>query len=284
MSLSVVIRSRDEADRLRLALTSLSRQSLPAEVVVVVDDGSRDHTAAVLDQAAGWPPLTVVRHDAPLGRSGAANAGARAASGEVLLFLDGDTLAAPDLARGHAALHAEGAGRIGRGAAWRLRCTRFLMDPEQGTPRPEAAERVARLSPDELERLKVTRAQILQDFEAITGRAELGVYPGAGPRRLQELEMGALRDHPDSAVLWAAASGSNQSVPRDAFLAVGGFNPAIDNNEHRELALRLCRAGLRMAPAEAAARGDNGVDYEATRVRLGLPARASAGLAAADAR
>jgi GT2 family glycosyltransferase len=251
VSLSVVVRSKDEADRLRLTLTSLARQSLQAEVVVV-DDGSGDHTAAVLDEAAAWLPLTVVRHDAPRGRSGAANAGARAASGEILLFLDGDTLADPDLARRHAATHAGRPGLVARGEAWHLRCTRFLKDPELGAPRPEEAERIARLSPDEVERLKVTRAQILRDFDAVARRAELGVYPGAGPRRLQELEMDALREHPDCAVLWAAASGSNQSVPREAFLAVGGFNVAIDNNEHRELALRLCQAGLRMVPAEGA--------------------------------
>jgi glycosyltransferase involved in cell wall biosynthesis len=43
LSLSVVIRSRDEADRLRLTLTSLGRQTVEVEVVVV-DDGSTDHT------------------------------------------------------------------------------------------------------------------------------------------------------------------------------------------------------------------------------------------------
>ena len=37
MSLSVVIRSKDEAERLRLTLTSLARQTQPAEVVVVND-------------------------------------------------------------------------------------------------------------------------------------------------------------------------------------------------------------------------------------------------------
>jgi GT2 family glycosyltransferase len=49
--------------------------------------------------------------------------------------------------------------------------------------------------------------------------------------------------------LWAAASGSNFSVDREAFLAVGGFDPAIDINEHRELAYRLCAQGMRMGAA-----------------------------------
>jgi hypothetical protein len=98
----------------------------------------------------------------------------------------------------------------------------------------------------------VSRRQILEDFAAIDRRAEPGVYPGAGPRELYDLEVAALRNHPDSAVLWAAASGSNFSVRREAFLAAGGFDEALDNNEHRELALRLCLAGGRMALVEGA--------------------------------
>ncbi|MFI4933636.1 MAG: glycosyltransferase [Caulobacterales bacterium] len=251
MSLSVVIRSKDEADRLRLTLTSLARQSAPAEVVVV-NDGSGDHTRAVLDEAAGALPLTVVHHATPRGRSGAANAGARAASGRVLLFLDGDTLADPDLVGRHTAAHAERPGLIGRGEALHLRCTRFLQDPETGTPRAGEVGRLERLPPEERDRMRVTRSQVLHDFDAIARRAEPGVYPGVGPKELQRLEMEALRNHPDCSALWAAASGSNMSVPREAFLQVGGFNEAIDINEHREMALRLCRNGLRMALVEGA--------------------------------
>lgn len=251
MSVSVVVRSKDEADRLRLTLASLSRQTAPAEVVVV-DDGSSDHTPAVIAEASGRLRLVHVRHAAARGRSAAANAGARAASGSVLLFLDGDTLADPDLVRRHAAAHAARPALIGRGETLHLRCTRHLRDPESGTPMPGDGDRVARWSAAELERQRVTRAQVLDDFAAIERRAEPGIYPGAGPRRLQAIELEALREHPQCSVLWAAASGANQSVRRDAFLASGGFDEAIDINEHRELALRLCRAGLAMGLVDGA--------------------------------
>lgn len=251
MNVSVVIRSKDEADRLRLTLTSLARQTEPAEVVVI-NDGSSDHTAVVLDEAASWMPLTVIHHEAPCGRSGASNAGARAARGNVLLFLDGDTLAGPDLVRHHAAAHADRPDLIGRGEVFHLRCTRFLTNPETGTPRPGEAERLARLAPDELGRLLVTRRQILEEFEAVAQRAEPGVYPGVGPRRLQELEIDALRRHPECSVLWAAATGSNLSVPRAAFLQTGGFHEGGGLTEHRELALRLCQMGLGMGLIEGA--------------------------------
>jgi GT2 family glycosyltransferase len=251
VKLSVVIRSKDEADRLRLTLASLSRQTAMAQVVVV-DDGSSDHTQDVLAEAGKALPLVVVRHDAAKGRSAASNAGARAAAGEILLFLDGDTLAGPELVERHLARHAETAGLIGRGETWHLRCTRFLADPETGAPRPGEEARIERISADERARMRVTRDQVTNDFEAIHARAEPGVYPGAGPRRLYEIEMQALRDQPDCAVLWAAASGSNQSVRRDAFLEAGGFDERLDLNEHRELALRLCKAGGRMGAVDGA--------------------------------
>lgn len=251
MRLSLVVRSKDEAPRLRLTLTSLARQSADAEIIVV-DDGSSDDTASVVAEAAAARPLRLVRHETPRGRSGAANAGARIAQGEILLFLDGDTLAGPDLVARHLAVHAAGERRIARGETFHFRGTRFLLDPEAATPRPGEEARLARLSPDELNRLRVTRRDIVENFAALVSRAEPGIYPGVGPRRLFEIEMDALHHHPDCPVLWAAASGSNMSVRRDAFLDLGGFDEAIDNNEHRELALRLTDAGHRMVPVDGA--------------------------------
>ena len=251
MTLSVVIRSKDEADRLRLTLASLTRQTASAEVVVV-DDGSSDHTQAVLAEAARERSLVLVRHPVAKGRSAASNAGARAASGDLLLFLDGDTLAGPELVERHLDRHSRTPSLVGRGETLHLRCTRFLADPEMGSPRPGETARIERLSADERARLCVTRHQVLEDFAAIRRRAEPGVYPGAGPRRLHEIEMEALRQQPDCTVLWAAASGSNQSMTRAAFLDAGGFNEDLDINEHRELALRLCAAGGRMAAVDEA--------------------------------
>ena len=251
MKISVVVRSKDEGDRLRLTLTSLSRQSQPAEVVVV-NDGSRDHTRAVLEEAADWLPLTIIHHDRPHGRSAASNAGARAATGNVIVFLDGDTLAGSELVQRHAAAHSTHSGVIGRGEAFHLRCTRYLLDPETGSPRAGEEARGARSMPGELDRQRVTRAQILENFDAIARRAERGIYPGAGPRQLEESDLDTLRDHPDCSVLWAAATGSNLSVPRESFLKTGGFAEWCGITDHRELALRLCKSGLRMVPVAAA--------------------------------
>lgn len=209
MRASVIVRSKDEADRLRLTLASLSAQTEPAEVIVV-NDGSSDHTEAVIAAAASDMPIIAVRHETPRGRSGAANVGAEHAGGDILLFLDGDTLAAPDLVARHLEIHRAGPNLVARGETHHLRCTRFFADPETGSPRPGEESRVQRLSAAELDRLRVTRADVLGNFASVHTRAQPGIYPGAGPRLIYELEMEALRHHPACGVLWAAASGSNQ--------------------------------------------------------------------------
>lgn len=251
MSTSVVIRSRDEAPRLRLTLTSLIGQA-GLDEVMVVDDGSQDATPDVLAAAMRELPLTWLRHPTPQGRSAATNAGASTARGDLLIFLDGDTLAGPGLVAAHVAAHADADDRIGRGETWNLRCTRFLSDPERGVFWAHDAHRASLMSAAERTAARVTAAQVRDDFDAIRRRAAPGVYPGVGPRRLHEVEMQALRDHPASPRLWAAASGSNLSMRRDRFLAAGGLDPAIDLNEHRELAYRLCAGGACIVPVDGA--------------------------------
>ena len=252
MKASIVIRSHNEAPRLKLVLRSLEQQVGLGEVVVV-DDGSTDTTPDVLAQASRRLPLTIIRHQEPQGRSATSNAGAAAASGDIVIFLDGDMLAGPGLVAAHLACHS-GSDKmlIGRGEVWHLRCTRTLYDPDEGVPFPAQADRYARLNAAEQQAMKVTCEQIDQAFPAISSRAQKGVYPGVSPGVLHDAEMAALKNFPDCSVLWAAASGSNQSVRREMFLSAGGFDAAIDINEHRELALRLVLAGAQMAAVEQA--------------------------------
>ncbi|MBV8601870.1 MAG: glycosyltransferase family 2 protein [Candidatus Eremiobacteraeota bacterium] len=251
MLVSVVVRTKDEAERLRLTLTSLACQSLEPEVVVV-NDGSSDRTAEVLAEAASDLALRVVTHPAARGRSAASNAGARVARGELLLFLDGDTLAGPQVVERHRDVHRTHPDAIGRGETYHLRGTRFLRDPETGTPWPNGEAHLRGKEPRALERMRITRREIVENFAAVDARAEPGIYPGTSARRLHELEMEALHADPECAVLWAAASGSNLSVRRDAFERAGGFREDLDLNEHRELALRLYADGLRLVPVDGA--------------------------------
>jgi len=118
MSVSVILRTRDEAPRLRLTLASLA---LEEAEIVVVDDGSTDATAAVIAEAGRTMPVVPVRHATAQGRAAAANAGAAAATGDLLIFLDGDTLAGPGMVAAHRAAHGQRGDRLGRGETWHLR-------------------------------------------------------------------------------------------------------------------------------------------------------------------
>ena len=63
--------------------------------IVVVDDGSTDETPALLAGDSGSPSITVVRQNNQ-GRFRAREAGLRAASGELVLFIDARVHAHPD--------------------------------------------------------------------------------------------------------------------------------------------------------------------------------------------
>jgi glycosyltransferase involved in cell wall biosynthesis len=77
---------------LAAALDSIHRQSLPADEVVVVDDGSTDRSAAIaIEMAERWPALRVLRRENG-GPSVATNHGIGATTGEFLTFLDADDL------------------------------------------------------------------------------------------------------------------------------------------------------------------------------------------------
>lgn len=89
MTVSVVICTLDRADSLGATLDALRHQRHRDLEVVVVNGPSRDHTAAVL---ARWDALIRVV-DCPVANlSVSRNLGIRAASGEVVAFIDDDAL------------------------------------------------------------------------------------------------------------------------------------------------------------------------------------------------
>ncbi|MFG1944266.1 glycosyltransferase family 2 protein [Nonomuraea sp. NPDC048826] len=96
VTLSVIVPVRDGERHIGDALASLARNYRPGFEFIVVDDGSVDDTAAVVDDfRACLPGLEVIRHPEPLGLADARNAGLSAASGRYVTFLDGDDWLAP---------------------------------------------------------------------------------------------------------------------------------------------------------------------------------------------
>lgn len=77
--------AKNEAENLLVLLPKL-RRAYPLAEILVVDDGSTDHTGEVC-LANG---VEVLRHPHSLGNGAAIKSGARHASGEVIVFMDAD--------------------------------------------------------------------------------------------------------------------------------------------------------------------------------------------------
>ena len=89
MKLSIVIPTLDEAAAIEATLAAAQPARSSGAQVVVADGGSGDGTRALA------APLADRVIEAPRGRAAQMNAGARAASGDALLFLHADTLLPP---------------------------------------------------------------------------------------------------------------------------------------------------------------------------------------------
>jgi glycosyltransferase involved in cell wall biosynthesis len=85
LPLSIVLPAKNESAAIGMTLANILAR-LPDAEVLVVNDGSRDDTAAVA-QAAG---AAVLSHSYSKGNGAAIKTGARAAKGDILVFMDAD--------------------------------------------------------------------------------------------------------------------------------------------------------------------------------------------------
>ena len=93
-TVSVLIPARKEEASLPHLLEALTRQSLQASEVIVIDDDSSDATASIAMAAAAALPIRLI-HPPPLppdwcGKTWALHHGVLVSSGEVLVFFDAD--------------------------------------------------------------------------------------------------------------------------------------------------------------------------------------------------
>ena len=84
-TISIVLPAKNESEGLRRTLPAL-RAAYPAAEIIVVDDGSTDETAVI---AAGGG-ASVISSPYSMGNGAAVKRGARAAHGEILVFMDAD--------------------------------------------------------------------------------------------------------------------------------------------------------------------------------------------------
>jgi GT2 family glycosyltransferase len=225
---SVVIPTRDKAASLRATLSCLLTNSLRSGFeVVVVDDGATDDTAQVLRAFAADHPAVRTVAGPGRGRAAARNAGAAAATGRQLVFLDDDVLTGPTFLSAH------------RAAA---RPDTFVHGPLREFP--GARRWLARHAGANAPKL--------------AGEA-LAVLAGNGHRllrnTLETLVLSMAHGRVPAVAPWLTCVGANTAVPRHAFEAAGGFDEGFGRGwgcEDLELGVRLVAAGLGARIADGA--------------------------------
>lgn len=96
MQFTVVIPTHNRPELLLEAVASVAAQTLRNWHVVVVDDGSTPPVRAERLHEITEGKLSLLRHEQPLGIACAKNAGAAAAEGDAIVFLDDDDLLVAD--------------------------------------------------------------------------------------------------------------------------------------------------------------------------------------------
>jgi glycosyltransferase involved in cell wall biosynthesis len=94
-AVSIVIPSFNRGHCIRACIGSVLTQTVGDMEIIVVDDASRDDTAAQVS-AIGDPRIRYLRHESNKGGAAARNTGIQAARAEYVAFLDSDDAWSPD--------------------------------------------------------------------------------------------------------------------------------------------------------------------------------------------
>lgn len=218
MNLSVVVPVHDKATRLRLTLAGLSAQTSVSFELIIVADNPTEQVRQVISDF----PSTMTVESGGVGRAGARNAGARLASGDVLVFVDDDILVKPDFLMNHQQAQRRRPGLL-HGSLRELIGLLKIVDPADGGPG---------CPPIRIEDLKAGLWQ-----------------PGSARLITSALEQAAEHAEADRWP-WLACAGANISVPRYIWRSVGGFDESYGLSwgmEDIDFAYRLWQKGVPIA-------------------------------------
>lgn len=94
LKISVVIPLYNKAPYIKRAIDSVLKQTVPAQEIIVVDDGSSDGGGDII-QGLNIPKITLIKQE-NLGQGAARNRGIKSAKYELIAFLDADDEWLPD--------------------------------------------------------------------------------------------------------------------------------------------------------------------------------------------
>ena len=223
-TVSVVMPVHAKPQRLLLTLEGLKgqRANCRMEVILAADAPTAEVQEILRDQDSAR-----VVEVGGVGRAGARNAGARAASGELLVFIDDDILAEGDFVERHLQAQSVQPGLV-RGRLREL--VGFLGEDDPAKP-----------------------GGAIPAIDALALR-EGRWQPPEGLRRVANTLSQAI-EHPDAAVWPWLAAGANLSIPRRCWERIGGFDVQYGTRwgmEDIDFAFRLWRAGVPIGFASAA--------------------------------
>jgi glycosyltransferase involved in cell wall biosynthesis len=242
MELSIVIPTHNQRERLRLVLCGLEQQSLDPRhfEILVIDDGSDDGTSEMLVEV-DLPHFGFRRLEVNQGRSRARNVGIDAARGDLVVFLDGDALPAPDLLERYMEAFLQRGERVVLcGFQYSLPDLEYFQDPQSGTWGDLVLPSVMKdFIEQNREEMVLTENRVRGDFPSIRERAKEGGYPFAESAERQNQVGDMLTLCPEGGVRWLGFIPHNGAIGRLLLQEAGGFDERIPFNEGWELAYRL---------------------------------------------
>lgn len=91
MRISIIIPAYNEENTIRQVLEALVREVPGAEEILIVDDGSKDRTAAIANEfARAYPQVRVLQQPRNAGKTAALRAGFAASTGDIVIVQDAD--------------------------------------------------------------------------------------------------------------------------------------------------------------------------------------------------
>lgn len=219
MKISFIVLTYNRTDTLLAVLGSLARQCGAAHEVLIADDGSNPEQVDMLLKNCPvfkCPVRHVWHPDTGFTAAAARNLGAHFATGDYLVFMDGDCVPNPGFVSSHARLAEKGCFVNGNRVLLSERLTKRVVTNEVDLPSQDATFWLkSRLNGDSNKLLHVL----------------------IWPRRLFRVKKG---------FKWHGIRSCNLGVWRDDFVAVNGFDETFEGwgHEDADLVLRLSHLGI----------------------------------------